>query len=293
MSIADWFKARESNRYARIGEGGAKADVPEGVWSKCEECKRIVYAGELAENARVCPHCGFHFGLTAPERIRMLADEGTFEELDAEMASADPLRFEAVKTYAESLAGAREHSGLVEAIVTGKATLAGHRVVLGAMDLAFVGASMGSVVGEKLARVFATAAAEDRGVVLATASGGARMQEGMLSLMQMAKTAAAVERFAESRLPYIVVLTNPTLGGVTASFATLADVILVEPRALVGFAGPRVIEQTIRQNLPKGFQSAESLLAHGMVDDVVPRPELPAKLATLLGHLMPKTGDAA
>jgi len=293
MSIADWFKAREQTRYARIGDSAGKADVPEGVWQKCEECKRIVYDGELTENARVCPHCGFHFNVGARERIEMLADGGTFAEIDAGMSSADPLAFAAVKPYPESLASAKERSGLTEAVVTGRAQIAGHPVVLGAMDLAFVGASMGSVVGEKVARAFELAGAERRGVVLATASGGARMQEGLLSLMQMAKTAAAVQRFAQTGLPYIAVLTNPTLGGVTASFATLADVVLVEPRALVGFAGPRVIEQTIRQNLPKGFQSAESLLDHGMVDGVVPRTELPTRVGVLLDYLMREPGEVA
>lgn len=287
MSISDWFKAREARRYTSVeGERSAGAEVPDGVWSKCSSCKRIVYEGQLIENVRVCPHCGHHFDLTAHERVALFADSGSFEEFDAAVGSTDPLGFVAAKPYTESLESARDRSGLPEGIVFGRATVGGHPVVLGAMDFRFIGASMGSAVGEKVARAFELAARERRAIVLSTASGGARMQEGMLSLMQMAKTSAAVRRLAEARLPYIAVLTNPTMGGVTASFAVLADVILSEPGALVGFAGPRVIEQTIKQHLPKGFQSSESLLQHGMIDDVVPRGQLPARVTVLLDYLM-------
>jgi len=286
MSISDWFKAREARRYTTVNGGrSAGTEVPDGVWSKCASCKRIVYEGQLVENLRVCPHCGHHFDLTAYERVGLFADSGTFEEFDAGIASADPLSFVAAKPYTVSLASARERSGLVEGIVFGRASVGGHPAVLGAMDFRFIGASMGSAVGEKVARAFELARDEGRAVVLSTASGGARMQEGMLSLMQMAKTAAAVRRYSEAGLPYISVLTNPTMGGVTASFAVLADVILAEPGALVGFAGPRVIEQTIKQHLPKGFQSSEFLLEHGMVDAVVPRGQLPARVTLLLDYL--------
>lgn len=293
MSISDWFKAREARRYTVVnGERAAGSDVPDGVWSKCSACKRIVYEGQLVENLRVCPHCGHNFDLTAFERIGLLADSGSFVEFDAGVGSTDPLGFVAAKTYIESLESARERSGLAEGVVVGRATIGGRPVVLGAMDFRFIGASMGSAVGEKIARAFELATEERRAVVLCTASGGARMQEGMLSLMQMAKTSAAARRLAEARLPYISVLTNPTMGGVTASFAVLADVVLAEPGALIGFAGPRVIEQTIKQHLPKGFQSSEYLLEHGMVDEVVPRGQLTARVTTLLGYLA-RGGESA
>jgi len=284
MPISDWFKQRETRRYTVTSQTRA-GDLPDGVWVKCPGCKHTLYQGDLASTLSVCPHCGHHFPLTARERIDALADEDTFAETDAQVTSLDPLRFSAAKPYRESLDVARAESGLAEAVVTGRALLGGHPVVLGAMDFRFIGASMGSVVGEKVARAFELAVAERRGVVFVTASGGARMQEGMLSLMQMAKTAAAAERFASARLPFISVLTHPTMGGVTASFAVLADVIFAEPGALIGFAGPRVIEQTIKQSLPKGFQSAEFLLEHGMVDDVVPRGELRGQVATVLDYL--------
>ncbi len=286
MSISDWFKARESRRYTVLdGDAPARAEVPDGVWTKCSACKKIVYDGQLAENVRVCPHCGHHFALCAAERIDLLVDPETFAEFDAGISSADPLGFVGAKPYTESLGTAREQCGLSEAVVCGRAEIASHPVVIAVMDFRFIGASMGSAVGEKIARAFETAVAERRAVVLVTSSGGARMQEGMLSLMQMAKTAAAARRLAEERLPYVSVLANPTMGGVTASFAVLADVIFAEPGALVGFAGPRVIEQTIKQHLPKGFQSAEYLLEHGMVDDVVPRGQLTARVGLVLDYL--------
>ncbi len=286
MSISDWFKAREARRYTPVkGERSQSADVPDGVWITCDSCKRIVYEGQLVENLRVCPHCGHHFDLTAHDRVALFADPDSFVEFDAELSSVDPLGFSAAKPYVTSLASAQERSGMPEAVICGRATVGGHPVVLGAMDFRFIGASMGSAVGEKVARAFEVAAEERRALVFSTASGGARMQEGMLSLMQMAKTSAAARRLAEARVPYISVLTNPTMGGVTASFAVLADVILAEPGALIGFAGPRVIEQTIKQHLPKGFQSSEFLLDHGMVDDVVPRGQLPARVSLLLDYL--------
>ncbi len=291
MSITDWFKARESKRYTSLAEAGQpgagsnRPDMPEGVWVKCPGCKKIVYEGQLIENVRVCPHCGHHYAMSAAERIALLVDPDTFEEIDAQVSSADPLAFVGAKTYTESLSGAREKTGLPEAVVCGRAQIAGHPVVLGVMDFRFIGASMGSAVGEKVTRAFETALAEKRAVVFVTASGGARMQEGMLSLMQMAKTASAARLLAEARLPYVSVLANPTMGGVTASFAVLADVIFAEPGALVGFAGPRVIEQTIRQHLPKGFQTAEYLLEHGMIDDVVPRGQLTSRVGLVLDYL--------
>jgi acetyl-CoA carboxylase carboxyl transferase subunit beta len=290
MPISDWFNAREDRRYTPAGNG-SKADVPDGVWTKCPSCKTIVYEGELASSQRVCPHCGHHIEMGARQRVMQIVDGASFSELGAELSSADPLGFEAAKPYGVSLSSAQERSGEREAIVVGRATIAGHEVVVGVMDFRFIGATMGSVVGEKVTRTFETATDEGRAVVLVTASGGARMQEGMLSLMQMAKTAAAAERHSEAGLPYVSVLTNPTLGGVTASFATQADVIFAEPGALVGFAGPRVIEQTIRQKLPKGFQTAEYLVEEGMIDKVVPREELKENIALVLGYLSRDGGD--
>jgi acetyl-CoA carboxylase carboxyl transferase subunit beta len=223
----------------------------------------------------------------------LLVDGGSFEETDAHLAGGDPLEFRAAKSYAESLEGARAKSGLTEAVVTGRAAIGGVPVVIGVMDFRFIGASMGSVVGEKVARAFDLARAERRAVVLVTASGGARMQEGMFSLMQMAKTAAAVRRHGDAGLAYVSVLTNPTYGGVTASFAVLADVLIAEPGAMVGFAGPRLVEQTIRTKLPKDFQTAESMLKHGMIDEIVERGRLREHLTTLLGYLVAREGGAA
>ena len=288
MSIADWFSARETQRYTRLTEQADHAvghDVPDGVWVKCDGCKRIIYEGELVETQRVCKGCGHHFDLTAPQRLEQLVDDGRFIEIDAEVGPCDPLGFVAAKSYGAQLTAAAEKSDLPEAVVTGRAAIDGRSVILGVMDFRFIGASMGSAVGEKVTRAFELATSEGLPVVFVVASGGARMQEGMLSLMQMAKTSAAARRHADAKLPYISVLTNPTYGGVTASFPALADVILAEPGASIGFTGPRIIEQTIRQKLPKGFQTSEFLLEHGMVDEVVPRDELKGCIAMLLDYL--------
>jgi len=298
MPISDWFSARENRRYTEVSQRpeGAETEVPDGVWVKCENCKKIIYEGELTESLRVCPSCDFHFDLTAPQRVEILVDEGSFAETDADVVPCDPLDFVAVKAYEEQLASAAEKSELPEAIVTGTARIDGHPVVLGVMDFRFIGASMGSAVGEKITRAFELATGERLPVVLVIASGGARMQEGMFSLMQMAKTSAAAGRHADAGLPYIAVLTNPTYGGVTASFAVLGDVLLAEPGALIGFTGGRVIEQTIRQKLPKGFQTAEFMLEHGMIDEVVPRAELKERIALFLDYLAGRdaaTGGAA
>jgi acetyl-CoA carboxylase carboxyl transferase subunit beta len=288
MSIADWFSAREANRYTRTSEQSAAGpDVPDGVWIKCEGCKRTIYEGELAETKRVCRACGFHFDLSAPQRIEQIADEGSFVEFDGDLGPCDPLGFGGEKPYTDKLASAAEKTGLPEAVVCGRATVGGRPVVLAVMDFRFIGASMGSVVGEKVARAFETATSTRLPIVIVTASGGARMQEGILSLMQMAKTSAAARRHADAGLPYISLLTNPTYGGVTASFAVLGDVILAEPGAMIGFAGPRLVEQTIHQKLPKGFQTAESLMTHGMIDAIVPRGELNDRLEVLLDYLSP------
>jgi acetyl-CoA carboxylase carboxyl transferase subunit beta len=286
MPITDWFSQREKRRYTEADDGDriASRDVPDGVWRKCDACSHILYNRELEESANVCPHCGHHFPLSAHERLDLIVDEGSLAEADACLTSTDPLGFSAAKPYTASLERARA-CGLNEAVVTGRALIEGRPVVVGAMDFRFIGASMGSAVGEKITRAFEIGVDERRPVVLVVGSGGARMQEGMLSLMQMAKTSAAAGRLAAAGVPYVSVLTDPTYGGVTASFPVLADVILAEPGAIVGFTGPRVIEQTIRQKLPKGFQSAEFQMKHGMVDAVVPRAELRDTLATLLAYL--------
>jgi len=293
MPISDWFKAREGRKYT-MTSAGAPGDLPDGVWVKCPSCKHTLYQGDLDRVADVCPHCGHHFDIDAPRRIEFLVDAGSFEEIDAGLSSVDPLRFNAAKPYTESLEKAKANSGQSEGIITGRALIGGHPVVLGVMDFRFIAASMGSAVGEKIARAFRLAEREGRAVVMVTRSGGARMQEGMLSLMQMAKTSAEAERLASARLPYISVLANPTMGGVTASFAVLADVIFAEPGALIGFAGQRVIEQTIRQSLPKNFRTAEYFEEYGMVDAVVPRGELTARIALTLDYLTaPGVPDAA
>ncbi|HEY5549016.1 MAG TPA: acetyl-CoA carboxylase, carboxyltransferase subunit beta [Coriobacteriia bacterium] len=285
MPISDWFKAREQRHYTTPTQTAAPSDVPDGVWVRCEGCKRTLYMGDLERELMVCPTCGRHHDLSAPERLAILVDSDSFDETDAGLRSADPLGFTSGKRYADQIVTAEERTGLAEAIVTGRAAIGGHRVVVGVMDFRFIGASMGSVVGEKVTRAFEMALSERHPLVLVTASGGARMQEGMLSLMQMAKTSAAAARLSRAGVPFISILTNPTMGGVTASFATLGDILIAEPGALIGFAGPRVVEQTIRTGLPKGFQTAEFLLEHGMVDMVVDRRELKDRVASLLGYL--------
>jgi acetyl-CoA carboxylase carboxyl transferase subunit beta len=296
MPISDWFSARETKRYTRVTEkSAAGSDLPDGVWVKCEGCKRTIYEGELVQSLRVCPTCGFHFDLTAPQRIELLADEGSFAEIDADLTPCDPLEFVAAKPYATQLVAAADKSGLPEAVITGTASIGSQPAVLGAMDFRFIGASMGSVVGEKITRAFELATAKRLPIVLVTASGGARMQEGMLSLMQMAKTSAAARRHSDAGLAYVSVLTNPTFGGVTASFAVLGDVIIAEPGALIGFAGPALVEQATRQKLPKDFQTSESLMRQGMIDEIVPRDELKDRVALILGYLQPaeKAGEAS
>jgi len=285
MPISDWFTAREQRTYTAPTAAPQAGDVPDGVWIKCEGCKRTLYAGDLEKSLGVCPHCGRHHALTAEERIFTIVDEGTFAETDAAMRSGDPLEFRSGKAYAESLVAAEDKTGLREAVVTGRAAIGSVLVVIVVMDFRFIGASMGSVVGEKITRAFELALKERHPLLIVTASGGARMQEGVFSLMQMAKTSAAAARLAEAGVPYVAVLTDPTMGGVTASFATLADILIAEPGARIGFAGPRLVEQTIRQPLPKDFQSAEFLLEHGMLDMVVERGELRDTLATLLDYL--------
>ena len=258
----------------------------ENVFVKCDGCEAHLFTGELEDALQVCKHCNHHFRIGARERLRLLFDDGKFEELDAEVISIDPLEFVDSKPYSERIALAKQSSGLPEAVINGRGTVGDHPVLAAAMDMSFIGGSMGSAVGEKVTRLIERAMAEHSAVIIFSASGGARMQEGTLSLMQMAKISAALAALDEARLPFISVLTDPTTGGVTASFAMLGDVIIAEPKALIGFAGPRVIEQTIRQKLPKDFQRSEFLLDHGMIDAIVDRRELRDYVARLLNFMM-------
>src|ERR1043165_7955747 len=258
----------------------------ENVFVKCDGCEAHLFTGELEDALQVCKHCNHHFRIGARERLRLLFDDGKFEELDSEVVSIDPLQFVDNKPYSERIAQAKESSGLPEAIINGRGTVSDHPVVAAAMDMNFIGGSIGSAAGEKVTRLIERAMEEHSAVIIFSASGGARMQEGTLSLMQMAKISAALAALDEARLPFISVLTDPTTGGVTASFAMLGDVILAEPKALIGFAGPRVIEQTIRQKLPKDFQRSEFLLDHGMADMVVGRRELRNTIIRMLDFMM-------
>ena len=258
----------------------------ENVFVKCDGCEAHLFKGELEDALLVCKQCNHHFRIGARERLRLLFDDGKFEELDAEVISIDPLEFVDSKPYFERIAQAKEASGLPEAIINGRGTVGDHPVLAAAMDMTFIGGSMGSAVGEKVTRLIERAMQEHGAVVIFSASGGARMQEGTLSLMQMAKISAALAALDEARLPFISILTDPTTGGVTASFAMLGDVIIAEPKALIGFAGPRVIEQTIRQKLPKDFQRSEFLLDHGMIDAIVDRRELRDYVAKVLNFMM-------
>lgn len=258
----------------------------EGIFVKCPDCDNALYKRELTDSHEVCTHCGYHFRYSATGRLNDLFDGGKYKKLDEEVTSADPLKFKDSKPYKDRIVQAKESSGLPEAIISGKGKVGGHVVYAGAMDMSFIGGSMGSAVGEKITRLIERAVAERGAVIIYSASGGARMQEGTLSLMQMGKISAALARLHDAHLPFISVLTDPTTGGVTASFAMLGDVILAEPKALIGFAGPRVIEQTIRQKLPKGFQRSEFLLAHGMVDMVVDRREMRDAIIRFLDFMM-------
>lgn len=258
----------------------------ENVFVKCDGCEAHLYKGELDNDLQVCKHCGQHFRIGARERLAMLFDEGKYEELDAEVISIDPLEFVDSKPYSDRLEQAKKSSGLPEAIINASGTVGDHPVVAGAMDMSFIGGSMGSAVGEKVTRLIERSLRDHSAVIIFSASGGARMQEGTLSLMQMAKISAALAALDEARLPFISVLTDPTTGGVTASFAMLGDIIVAEPKALIGFAGPRVIEQTIRQKLPKDFQRSEFLLEHGMIDAIVDRREMRDYIIKALNFMM-------
>lgn len=260
-----------------------RRDIPEGLWTKCEECGEIIYNKTLEEDHKVCPKCDYHFTVPAYERVAQLADEGSFKELDKGLSSGDPLKFKGPKSYPSKLKEDQEATGMTDAVVTGIGLVQGRPVALGVTDSRFIMGSMGSVVGEKLTRLIEKATAEKLPVVIVSGSGGgARMYEGMFSLMQMTKTSQALARHHEAAQVYISVLTNPTMAGIMASFASLGDFILAEPKALIGFTGPRVIEQTIRQRLPEGFQTSEFLLEHGMIDKIVHRRQLKAVIHQLI-----------
>ncbi len=280
-----WFKRNNPKIEEQTSDEERRVKT-EGIFVKCLECDNALYKRELKESLQVCTHCGYHFRLGARTRLDVLFDEGDYEKLDEEVMSADPLEFVDTKPYKERIEQAKAASGLPEAIVSGKGRVGGHLVYAGAMDMTFIGGSMGSAVGEKITRLIERAIETHGAVVIFAASGGARMQEGTYSLMQMAKISAALAQLHQARLPFISVLTDPTTGGVTASFAMLGDVIVAEPKALIGFAGPRVIEQTIREKLPKGFQRSEFLLEHGMVDMIVDRREMRQTIIRLLNFMM-------
>ncbi len=279
-----WF--RKKNQKIEPVPAGERVVKTEKVFVKCEECGAALYKRDLEESLQVCQHCGYHFRIGARERLALIFDDGQYEELDAEVISIDPLEFVDSKPYPERLKQARRISGLPEAIISGRGRVGGHTVLAGAMDMLFIGGSMGSAVGEKATRLVERAMKEHAALIIFAASGGARMQEGIHSLMQMAKISAALAQLDEARLPFISVLTDPTTGGVTASFAMLGDIIIAEPKALIGFAGPRVIEQTIRQKLPKDFQRSEFLLEHGMIDAIVDRREMRPYIIKLLNFMM-------
>jgi acetyl-CoA carboxylase carboxyl transferase subunit beta len=278
-----WFK-RQSGELDASGE---KKIRTEGLWVKCEGCRQIIWKKDLEENLNVCPKCGKHFRIDARTRLANLFDNGEYETFSDNLASTDPLKFVDLKPYSERLKRAQEETGLTDAVINGRGTLNGRPIVISAMEYSFIGGSMGSVVGEVITRAVEDALASKRPLIIISASGGARMMEGVLSLMQLAKISAALAKLDEARVPYVSVLTDPTTGGVTASFAMLGDLNIAEPGALIGFAGPRVIEQTIRQKLPPGFQRSEFLLEHGMLDAVVHRKEMKAYIGRALDFMMP------
>jgi acetyl-CoA carboxylase carboxyl transferase subunit beta len=259
-------------------------DIPHGLFQKCPGCDEVVHEIELNQNLRVCPKCDYHFALSAKERIDNLLDPGSFVEMDADLRSVDTLRFQGMATYKDRLKKYQEITGLVDAVITGHGMIDGYKVAIAVMDFAFLAATMGSVVGERITRVIEFGTAKKSAVIIVAASGGARMYEGMLSLMQMAKTSGALARHAEQRLPYLSILTNPTTAGVMASFGSLGDIIIAEPKSMIGFAGPRVIKETTHQDLPQRFQTAEFLEEHGLIDIIVHRKKMRDQICQLLGY---------
>lgn len=276
-----WFKKIKEPKPEK------KVKIPEGLWVKCDGCKEIIYKKEIEKNLQVCPKCNYHFRINAKERINFIADGESFVELDSDLATTDPLDFKDTIPYKERFESNKKKSGLKEAAIYGDATINQRPVALAIMDFSFMGGSMGSIVGEKITRAAERALERKMPLITVSSSGGARMQEGMFSLMQMARVSSAIARLKETDILYISILADPTFGGVTASFAMLGDIIIAEPKSLIGFAGPRVIEQTIKQQLPENFQRAEFLLEHGMIDLIVERKELKKNIYKLIEHFMP------
>jgi len=277
----DWFKKSRSNLTTQT-----KKDIPDGLWTKCKECGEIIYTKQMEENTWVCPSCGYHFRISSARYIKFLLDNGELEEFDAGLTSRDPLQFKDSKKYPDRVKAAEEKSGLNDAVVAGIGKMDGIEVSFAIMDFSFIGGSMGSVVGEKIARAIERAIDREIPLIIVSCSGGARMQEGILSLMQMAKTSALLAVLDRKKIPFISVLTNPTTAGVMASYASLGDVIIAEPKSLLGFAGPRVIQQTIGQELPPGFQSSEFFMEKGFLDQIVERRQLRDSLVKLLKYFL-------
>ena len=262
-----------------------KREIPQGLWTKCSECEEMIFDKELKENQKVCPHCSHHFQTTAWARIESLTESGSFQESDGDMISVDTLEFTGTAAYAEKLEKHRKKTGLKDAVITGVGRMGNHEVALGVMDFNFLGGSMGSVVGEKITRIIETATETRLPAIIISSSGGARMYEGMFSLMQLAKTSAAIAYHGRQGLPYLSILTHPTTAGVMASYASLGDLIISEPKAMIGFAGPRVIKDTTQSELPKGFQTAEFLMERGLIDSIINRKEMKARLTEYLDYL--------
>ena len=272
-------------KYTIVKVAKRRGDIPSDLWTRCEDCKELIYNKKLDENMRVCPKCGFHFILDANARVRATLDEGSFKEMDPDMVSLDPISFEGPKTYKEKLKKDQELTGLKDAAITGEGAINGRKIVLGVTDSRFIMGSMGSVVGEKLTRAIERSVETKYPLIIISGSGGgARMYEGLYSLMQMAKTSAALSRHNKAGCLFLSILTNPTMAGIMASFASLGDLIIAEPKALIGFTGPRVIEQTIRQKLPPGFQKSEFLLEHGLIDMIVHRKNMKETLSKILTY---------
>jgi acetyl-CoA carboxylase carboxyl transferase subunit beta len=265
------------------GKGQSRDSMPDDLWTKCADCREMIHTLDLQQNNQVCPECNYHFLMPSRDRITFLADPGSFQETNAGLYSTNPLGFD---KYEEKIAMLREKTGLNDAVVTGPLTIEGKPAVIAVMDFKFFAGSMGSVVGEKITRAIEQATAEKSAMIIVSASSGARMQEGMLSLMVLAKTCAALARHSEAKLPYISIMTHPTTGGASASFSTIGDINLAEPKCMIGFAGPRVVKETTHQDLPPGFQTAEFMLEHGLIDDIVHRRDLRAKLGQLLGYTL-------
>ena len=280
MSLFDWFADRRKGQF--VGKVIQENEESDGLWGKCPECSQVVYRKDLYENCNVCSNCGYHNRIDSDERIKLIADPDSFEAIDKDISPVDPLGFKDRRAYADRLKESQESTGLKDGVVTGICKVESIKLALAVMDFRFMGGSMGSVVGEKITRLIETATETKLPILIVCASGGARMQEGMLSLMQMAKISGALERHRDAELLYMPLLTHPTTGGVTASFAMLGDLIIAEPKALIGFAGRRVIEQTLREKLPENFQTAEYLQEHGFVDVIIPRTNFRKTLSKLL-----------